>query len=374
MRRRTALHAACWLAGVACLTWACGEQAGGPSPSPGSERTAFPIDWEALSNPLLSDPDIPLKDPCVVYHRGVFHIFASGASYRTRDFKTFEGPFEGHGSPDVTRLGDGRFVMVHQTRDLENPGPGPGVDPDGPDNRHRRLVFRTSTDLVTWSDDRELFPALPPDRNIDGALAWHGGRYSLGFKTGVTLQRFNVARSEGPDLDGRWTGPEKAHAGEGCWIDKLLPIIGDNITRWAENYQFVRIDGAWRMIATGRHPDRPIDFGYMGSHEPFIYALSATGDTLEDWTDWVGKRWLQVPEQAWNTLMHANSAYLADWREHDGYFYLFYAGTDEETADGRGHGRIGAVRSRDLVEWFLPGAPGRAGPFPPPRPGSRPRT
>lgn len=196
----------------------CGET-DGTGQRPVSLESAFPLPWEELSNPVLADPEISLKDPCVVYHRGVFHIFTSGASYRTRDFKTYEGPFPGYGSPDITRTAEGR----------------------------------------------------------------------------------------------------------------------------------------WRMIATARDPRRPIDFGYMESHEPFVYELRGEGTTLEEWTEWVGKRQLQVPREEWNSLMHANSAYLCNWREHDGHFYLFYAGTNQPTEEGRGHGRIGVVRSRDLVEWKLPG-------------------
>lgn len=349
--------AAFGLLGLAAAAGAgCGDS-GGAGPESDVFESAFPIPWEELSNPVLADPEIPLKDPCVVYHRGVFHIFTSGASYRTRDFRTYEGPFAGYGSPDVTRTSDGRFILVYQTRDTANPGPDPRVDPDSPQNEFRRLSYRISEDLETWSEERELYPSLPPDRHIDGALAYDEGCpcYSLGFKSGVTIQQFRVARSAGPEIDGDWIGPLKAYAGEGCLLDKLVPLIGDTITRWAENYQFLRIDGRWRMIATARDPRRPIDFGYMGSHEPFVYELRGQGATLEEWTDWVGKRQLQVPQEDWNSLMHANSAYLCDWRDHDGHFYLFYAGTNQPTDDGRGHGRIGVVRSHDLVNWKLPG-------------------
>ena len=349
--------AAFGLLGLAATAGAgCGDS-GGAGPESDTSKSAFPIPWEELSNPVLADPEIPLKDPCVVYHRGVFHMFTSGASYRTRDFQTYEGPFTGYGSPDVTRTADGRFLLVYQTRDTANPGPDPRVDPDSPQNEFRRLSYRVSEDLETWSEERELYPSLQPDRHIDGSLAYDEGChcYYLGFKSGVTIQQFRVARSAGPEIDGDWIGPLKAYAGEGCLLDKLVPLIGDTITRWAENYQFLRIDGRWRMIATARDPRRPIDFGYMGSHEPFVYELRGQGGTLEEWTDWVGKRQLQVPQQDWNSLMHANSAYLCDWRDQDGHFYLFYAGTNQPTDDGRGHGRIGVVRSHDLVDWKLPG-------------------
>jgi hypothetical protein len=348
-------------AAAGALLAGCGSDRGlasiGEVPGDDRNRQAF-IDWAGLRNPVLSDDSVSLKDPCVVYRDGTFYVFTSGASYRTKDFKRYEGPFEGYGSPDITRLGHDSYIMVYQVKDTEHPGPAAGVDPDSPDNLYRRLFYKTSPDLEHWSEGDDLFPALPPDRNIDGALALQGDRFYLGFKKGATVQEFRVARSIEASIDGRWTDPQKAHAGEGCLLDKLIPIIGDTITRWAENYQFIRIDGTWRMIATARDPARPIDFGYMRSHEPFIYRLGGPEDSLESWTNWVDKTQLMVPYEDWNTLMHANSAYLCDWRDHDGYFYLFYAGTNQETEDGRGHGRIGVVRSKDLADWRLPGDTG----------------
>jgi hypothetical protein len=53
--------------------------------------------------------------------------------------------------------------------------------------------------------------------------------------------------------------------------------------------------------------------------------------------------------------MHANTAFLLDLRAHDGWFYAFYSGTDRLDPDLRGHGKIGVARSRDLVNWYVPG-------------------
>lgn len=317
----------------------------------GGDEEAF-IDWANLANPILADDEIPLKDQCVVYKDGTFYIFASGASYRTQDFKTYEGPFEGFGSPDVTRLNETQYIMVYQTRDLENTGPSENVDPNSEENKYQRLYYRTSMDLENWSEGQDLFPELRPDRNIDGALARQGDYYYLGFKTGVLIQQFNVARSLGPEISGNWIGPKKAYAGEKTYVGGWLETY---VGGWAENYQFIKIYDKWRMIATARHPDRPFATDYMSSHEPFIYELEGSGQDLDEWTNWINKTQLIVPKEDWNTLMHANSGYLCDWREYDGYFYLFYAGTDQETEDGRGHGRIGVVRSRDLENWKLPG-------------------
>ena len=50
--------------------------------------------------------------------------------------------------------------------------------------------------------------------------------------------------------------------------------------------------------------------------------------------------------------MHANTGYLNDFRAEDGFFYLTYSGSiDSESFQGRGHGKIGIARSRDLVHW-----------------------
>jgi len=73
-------------------------------------------------------------------------------------------------------------------------------------------------------------------------------------------------------------------------------------------------------------------------------------------------RAFDVPQDAWNrghtpgiTHETANSGYLCDARKLDGYWYLFYAGSTELTEfDGRGHAKIGVVRSKDLQHWQVP--------------------
>ncbi len=308
------------------------------------------IDWAGLKNPVLAEPDRMLKDQAVVYNDGWFYIFCSSRFesddpdqdkkthwiYKTRDFRTYErfydddldvrkdsGLERGMGSPDVTRW-DGTWYMVWQS------------GPDG--TRRRNLFYSTSLDLEDWTPSIQLNPALKLNaRRIDGALAYESGFYYIGYKS---RQRFRVARSEGPELDGNWLPSKSASAGGG----------------WAENYQFIKIDGQWFMIATARDPEKPIDTGYTASHESFIYMMDGDGSVYRHWTRWVDKRQLKVPCEDWNRAMHANSAYLCDWRNHDGYFYLFYAGSNDHTSfDRRGHGKIGVIRSRDLENWNVPG-------------------
>jgi hypothetical protein len=314
---------------------------------PGEPLPDSPIPWEKLRNPILTGPET-IKDQTVVHHEGVFHVF-DGGHYHSRDLLHWEGPepFDA-GSPDLVRMPDGRFVVVDQ-----------GRDPDSGHDRHRRLRWRTSDDLWHWSEPRDIHAALPHDRNIDGALAFADGRVVLGFKQGVRLQKFLVTESPLPDAAGRfaWAPVREADAGTGCGIDGWVSDLADNVTRWAENFQFIRIDGRWRMIATARHPERPVDEGYVGSHEPYIYTMDGDGSELEHWTRWVDKRHLQIPGEGWNPLMHANTAHLSDWRALDGHFYLFYSGASELDPDGRGRGRLGVARSLDLIHWSVAGQP-----------------
>lgn len=302
------------------------------------------LDWENLRNPVLS-ADARIKDQAVAYHDGWFHAFASGAgSFRSRDLVTWERIGGGLGSPDLVRAGD-RWIIVHQDPDA--------IDP-GPEGDHRKLVWRESTDLLNWSEDRDLID-LPHDRNIDGALAvldptGDTSDVVLAYKRGILVQETRIAHGRLTEEGFEFDAPAKAYAGEGCFLNEILPIIGDTITQWAENFQMIEIDGRWRVIATARHPDRPIDFGYVASHEPFIYEIEDG-----DWRHWMHKRHLIVPEEDWNTVMHANTAFVVDMRARDGWFYLFYSGADALDPDGRGHSSIGVVRSRDLVDWYVPG-------------------
>lgn len=313
----------------------------------GGAQTEPFLDWARLQNPVLSVADRMLKDQAVVYSDGVFYVFASNrfadtdpeqdtkevCFYRTRDFQSYECFFDPDLKPrlpagaerpssfDVLRSAD-LWYLVFQA---------------GPDRRRLRLYYSTSSDLRDWSPAQELAPGLQPGmRHIDGALAEAGGYFYLGYKGS---QRFYLTRSESPALDGNWLPACRASAGG----------------KWAENFQFWQIDGAWRLIATGWGAGE-WRRKYTSGHEPFLYRMSGDGSRLEDWTRWEERTQLKIPVEAWNRVMRANSAYLCDWRKYDGYFYLFYAGApDAKSFRGRGHGQIGVVRSRDLQHWRLPG-------------------
>jgi hypothetical protein len=220
--------------------------------------------------------------------------------------------------------------------------------PTGRAEDARTLLHSTSRDLVDWSAPVDFAASVldPALRNIDGALAHHGGRFFLGWKS---VQSFLVTRSAGPELDGRWLEPLP--------VDARLRFGPSSMSHaWAENFQFLQLDGAWHMVATARAPGLPLSrHVYTGSHEPHLYLMDGSGEELADWTRWICKRRLEIPQEDWNRGMHANSAFLADWREHDGHFYLFYAGSqDHERFGGRGHAKLGVARSRDLVRWEVP--------------------
>jgi hypothetical protein len=299
------------------------------------------IDWANLRNPILSVDDRCIKNQTVIFKDGMFYVFAGqrfedGATgkrthlYATRDFKSWEtlapDNLDKLSSSDILEV-DGTFRLITQ-----------GVV-EGAKAEHR-LLTSTSPDLRTWASPVEIASTNKAEqRQIDGTLARaDDGHFWLGYKGG---QDFHVLRSETTTLDGRWSPPMPASAGG----------------QWAEAFHFLRIDGAWHLVATAHDPNGSrCNNVYVCSHEPFLYRMDGDGSDPVHWTRWIDKRHLEVPVEPWNTGMHANSASLSDWRSLDGYFYLFYAGSDDiDSFGGRSHGKIGVMRSRDLVNWRVPG-------------------
>ena len=83
--------------------------------------------------------------------------------------------------------------------------------------------------------------------------------------------------------------------------------------------------------------------------------MKGSGKKPEDWLEWHPPTVLKVPQEGFNTYHRSNAAFLADWREYDGYFYLLYAGTTEgKTHAGRGNNKLGLARSQDLKTWSAP--------------------
>jgi hypothetical protein len=226
-----------------------------------------------------------------------------------------------------------------------------------------QLLHTTSHNLRQWTSPQRLVdptqvlplpPGQPVPSLIDGALAKEGKHFFLGFKW-RQQQTFHVTRSQSAVLNGQWRQARRALAGTDDPTDLILGF--------AENYQFLKIDKVWRMVATGRDPEGfrcgTADlrlYIFACSHEPFIYTPDGDGTALAHWTRWRRKTRLRIPYEDWNPIMHANAAFLADWRAYDGFFYLFYAGAvDGLSFELRGHGKIGVARARDLIHWRLPG-------------------
>jgi len=302
------------------------------------QEDEWKIDWANLKNPILARDDACLKNPAVVYDNGYFYLFIHSWIYRTRDFKTYEEFqfFQGavFGSPNIIKHNDTWYIVFQKNH--------PNIDSP------LRLFCSTSKDLIHWTEPMHLVPneKEPKEREIDGALAVADGHFILGYKAD---QKFYVTFSVENTVGGKWIEPKRASAGEGPW-----PL--EEIVTWAEDFQFIKIDGKWRMIATGMlYGIPPIE--YTWGHEPYIYEMkSSSPENLADWTEWVSKTRLEIPYEDWNIVMHANSAHLCDWRKYDGYFYLFYAGANDFWSfNRRGHGKIGVARSRDLVTWEVPG-------------------
>ncbi len=301
--------------------------------------TAPPVEtgWAALRNPILENEDRAIKDAFVVRHAhrwflGYSEISDDPFRFRlgfasTPDLKTFERgetidqpETGGLASPTVVRAPDGRFVMTYNshTRDV-----GDALN---------KLYYRTSSDLVSWSPPTRIHVEgadADADRLIDAALAFTGAGAMLFFKLDQTA---HVAHSASGSLDGPWR------------------LLGDVTPGALENYQPIRIDGRWHLLAT----TIPL------LHRPNLYRLDGDENDPASFRRWTLVRELAIEEQRWNTgrpLLYerANAAFLTDAREEDGFFYLLYAGsTETRSFSGRGHAGLGLARSRDLVTWEVP--------------------
>ena len=311
-------------------------------------RAAIP--WAQLRNPILSYPDSAAKDVGVRLVDGAWHFLFSSltsdpvhwriGTATSRDLRAWstlsvwpdQPGTQGLASPDITQAPDGTYVVTYQSDPADVGGAA-------------KLYYRTSRDLVTWTKALPLGRTLHPragDRMIDGALAFVGGGVILGYKYGVSdgtqKQAFEIAYSASGSLNGPWTLIGRP----------AISQFGDIF----ENYEFFELDGRWRLIATTNTLDRP-----------YFATLNGPTDDPRSWLDWAGGRVLSIPAEAWNSaagpsgITHevASAIYLCDARALDGYYYVFYAGSNELTDfGGWGHAKIGIARSTDLVHWSVP--------------------
>lgn len=293
------------------------------------------IDWAILHNPILEYPTWSVKDYAVVYREGTFSLFfsafyASNGRIRThlvevstKDFKTYSEPllnfageednWIGMCSPDVTQVDNTYYLTLNSWGDI------PG--------KPNQLFFMTSHDLMNWSDYKPLAANLTTERAIDAAVAYHNNKFFLIWKE---VQTPKVAVGETMEGDFSVVG-----------YPDFLKLPSDRSVK-LENYQFLKIDDKWCLLGT------KMDEG----HYPNLYRMAGDGDSESDWLSWTDGHELTVGRQHFNTKDGANSAMLADWRKHDGFFYLFYAGTNEGDGYlGRGWNRLGIARSKDLLHW-----------------------
>jgi hypothetical protein len=315
------------------------------------------VDWSALHDPVLAAAAGGVKDEAVVWAGGHWHLLFSYVSYDPSgpggirwDIATatstdmvhwsavdpwpLQPGVSGVASPDIVRQPSGTYLVTYQS--------DPGALP--PSSAESRLYYRTSADLRHWSAPRALAHSLalgPTDRMIDGAFVYTGHQLLLGFKFSSPSQPdvFEVARSASGGPQGPWTVVGRPD----------IEVEGGTV----ENYEFVRVAGLWRLMATSNNLD-----------QPWLFTLSGNPDRARGWLSWSPGRQLVIPSQPFDTgsglssvdFEHANSSFLCDASGRPGHFvYLFYAGSDELTQfDGWGHAEIGVARSTDLVHWQVP--------------------
>lgn len=305
-----------------------------------------PVDWSQLRNPIVTSVDHAVKDAALVAVDGKWFASFSAVDARgawrigiehSSDLRTWspmtfmphDAAVEGEASPDVVRAPNGEYVITYQSYVHDVRG---GL---------AKLYYRTTTDFTRFSPAHPLLRpelAAPTDRLIDPALAWTPAGLVLGFKTGADTPAFEIARSPSGSLDGPWQiigAPD-------------IRVFGDTI----ENYQFVRIDGRWKLLATSNQLDRP-----------FLFDLAGDPKRPRGWLHWSKGRQLEVPQEAFNpgsgitgsTFEHANCAFLIDLRARDGHFYLLYEDSPEKSSfGGEGPGVLAIARSSDLVHWSVP--------------------
>lgn len=300
------------------------------------------IAWKALRNPVLSYPTWSIKDAAMAYRNGTFYVFFSAfyedhgqirshvVEVSTRDFRKYSQPifdFDGEEdgwigmcSPDVQPVGD-QYVMTFNSWG-DKPGELNG------------LFYETSADLMHWSRRLPLGADVTAgQRAIDAAVAHSGGGYYLIWKQGQHHMKPRIAFAK--SLDGPFRFVETGDL-------SLSMKDGHDDGLIHENYEFLEVDGRWRLLATDYNPP-----------SPRLYSL----ENKSDWLTWRDGYELNIPKESFNTDNVANAAALYDWRKHDGYFYLIYAGrTEHETYLKRGWNRLGLARSKDLIQWEAAGS------------------
>ena len=249
------------------------------------------VDWSALHDPVLAATAGGVKDEAAVWAGGHWHLLFSYVSYdpsgpggirwdiaaaTSTDMVHWSAvdPWppqpgvSGVASPDIVRQPSGTYLVTYQS--------DPGALP--PSSENSRLYYRTSADLRHWSAPRALAHSLAPaptDRMIDGALVYTGHQLLLGFKYSSPSQPdvFEVARSASGGPQGPWTVVGRPD----------ITVEGGTV----ENYEFVRVAGLWRLMATSNNLD-----------QPWLFTLSGNPDRARGWLSWSPGRQLDIPRAA----------------------------------------------------------------------------
>lgn len=287
------------------------------------------LPWGELTNPVYRHKGWSTKDACMAYKDGTFYLFFSAffhdkgrershvVGVKTRDFRHFSKPlfiwrgekggWIGMASPNISRDGNTYYLTYNSWGDK--------------DGQPNQLFYAVSTDLDHWEQNKPLAQDLTAGiRAIDAAATAANGRVYLAWKKRQT-----------PQIS--WANSYSSRA----WHNLGNPGLG-----WFENGEFIHIDGRWYLLATAGD-----------DHLPNLARMQGTGEQPGDWVQWGDFRTLQIPvQQEFDTHDRANAGFLVDWRRHDGYYYLLYAGnTEGKTHAGRGDNTLGLARSKDLRTW-----------------------
>lgn len=312
------------------------------------------IDWNSLQNPVYQYKNWSVKDACIAYEDGKFVLFFS-AFYRhhwrtrshlvavtTKDWKTFSKPifnllgryegWTGLCSPNIGKI-NGLWYMTFNSWGTRHKN-----------GRTNELFYKTSHDLINWSEKKQIAENLTRDiRTIDIAITFENDKFyaiwkDRDYKRGRKTDRARIATCS--DLDGNF---KYINDGYMTFYDKN----GDQPNRTHENFEFIKIKGVWYLLSTDYRP-----------HLATLYKISGdgSGNNDEDWRVWKDGYEFDIEEESFNTQHRSNAAFLADWTEYDGYYYLIYAGNTENRSHARrGNNKLGLSRSKDLINFVVAG-------------------
>jgi len=308
------------------------------------------IHYEMLRNPVLQYPDWSIKDCASVYDEASksFYLFFSAfyehdgmirshvVGVETKDFKQYSEPFlhidgleegwAGMCSPEILKVRDTYYLTFNSWGDLPE--------------RPNQLFYKTTTNFVQWSEGYSPLAAnlTEGNRAIDSSLIYDNETYYLFWKERTDADRTRLAQASS-------ITDNFAFVGEG--YPTLTMKDGADNGLIHENFCFFKVDGRWKMITTDYMKDS------FALHNSYIYTLMSEGNEHPDFLSWGDGYKLDIAKQDFNSDHRANAAALYDWRNHDGYFYIIYAGNKEnESFATRGHNRLGISRSKDLIEWI----------------------